>query len=147
MVPYEPLSALWILNGRPDSPVARAGRVSAQRSATSAAVTVRWEDGTESAVIWPELPPEIARIGDVHPVARFHDRLLALPLARGIAGIPAGARFLADGTVAWPAGVHPVSLSWRSLGDAVEITDASGHTDELAWTELDAALPGRGTER
>ena len=147
VVPYGPLSALWILNGRTDSPVARAGRVSAQRSAASAAVTVRWEDGTESALIWPELPPEIARVGGIHPLARFHDRLLALPLARSVAGIPAGARFRPDGTVALPAGVHPVSLRWRSLGDAVEITDASGHTDELAWTEVDAALPGTGADR
>ena len=73
----------------------------------------------------------------MHPLAAFHDRLLANPLAGAFFGLPAGSRFGAGGPVHLPdaaaarAATEPVTL-WNSLGDYIVVTHADGTTDMTA---------------
>ncbi len=146
IVPYAPLSAIWNVSAeRPDQPIKLAGSVRAGGAVQKPFMAVTWEDGSVSTLTYPAPLPEIARVGPSHPVAAFHDRLLALPLVRSIAGIPAGTRFQADGTVMPPVGSEAEDHAprrWRSIGDIIEITEPSGERKELHWMTLAEALGG-----
>ncbi len=145
LVPYAPLSAVWaVAKGRPESPVVSAGAIRVGGTDDVPTITVEWEDGSSTGLAWPEPPPEVVHVGAVHPVALFHDRLLALPLGRDIGGIPAGGRFAVDGTVILPGGKLSVPLRWSSFGDMIVVTGADGTRRSLPWTEVDRALGGTG---
>ena len=65
---------------------------------------IRWGDVSSATLSWPDRLPDVIETGRAQPLGRFHDRLLTLPLARPIAGLPAGARFEA------PAGSSRMGL-------------------------------------
>ena len=113
---------------------------------------IRWGDANPATLAWPDRLPDVIETGRAQPLGRFHDRLLTLPLARPIAGLPAGARFEAPagssrmGLVRIPGDTGGIATLWQSLGNHIVITKPDGQTSTLRWQELDAALKKGGAE-
>ena len=93
-----------------------------------------------------------------HLLALFHDRLLSRPLARSIAFLPKGTRFVrysgqsGGGIVHYPNNSPNTSALWRSLGDHIVITrgDGSRPHQKMLWggessERVRLEYPGEGT--
>ena len=156
---YAPLSVIWLLDGSGDTTRVRAAGAMRLGGDTSGPpfVVTHWDDGTRTTFTFPDsLPSLLAVSATPHPLARFHDRLLARPLARPIADLPAGGRFeryagQAGGGVvrlpqAWTPVAVPASPLWRSLGDHIAVTRDDGSTALLHWRDLETALHLRKDE-
>ncbi|MDE0715646.1 MAG: hypothetical protein OXI10_12400 [Gammaproteobacteria bacterium] len=156
---YAPLSVISLLDGSGDTTRVRAAGVMRLGGDTSGPpfVVTDWDDGTRTTFTFPDsLPSLLAVSATPHPLARFHDRLLARPLARPIADLPAGGRFeryagQAGGGVvrlpqAWTPVAVPASPLWRSLGDHIAVTRDDGSTALLHWRDLETALHLRKDE-
>ena len=167
---YAPLSQLWVID--PASPAPRvlaAAQLARVDDREHSALAVHWSTG--EVVHMPATLPEIvmSAVSPIpHPLALFHDRLLAEPLAQRLAAsrpggtdrsangfasdpggisIPAGSRFRAPvggsatGLVQLPRSTGTATL-WESLGDHIAITYPDGSRTIYGWREVDAALTG-----
>ena len=150
---HAPLAAVWIFGAPPPATeVLASGKISGRLVGTGAFITVTWNDGSLNTLVWPDALPDLALVAGssagMHPLAAFHDRLLANSLAGAFFGLPAGSRFGTGGLVHLPGAVaaraatEPVTL-WNSLGDYIVVTHADGTTDMRGWRSVDAALKAR----
>ena len=101
-----------------------------------------WRGGVVNAFAWPLPLPEFEVARERHPLSVMHDALLSAPLARPVAGLPAGWRFRSDGLVLpgdAEAEVRTVTL-WRSDGQRTVIEHADGSVVRIALDELVAAI-------
>ncbi len=144
VVYYAPLSAIWILDARDfasaaNAKVRKAGTAIWHVGGWGGHVRLDWNDGESEKRSWPL--PELEFAKSRHPLAVKHDRLLGGALAREVAGLPAGSRFAADGTVRHADGSDR-SATWRSHGDRIEIV-RSGRSDTMVpLDDVVAALGG-----
>ena len=102
---HAPLAAVWIFAAPlPATEVLALGKISGRLVGTGAFITITWDDGSLNTLVWPDALPDLALAAGssagMHPLAAFHDRLLANPLAGAFFGLPAGSRFGAGGLVA-----------------------------------------------
>ncbi|MDE0694951.1 MAG: hypothetical protein OXH76_03850 [Boseongicola sp.] len=147
---YAPLSAAWILGTRDlakthDAPVASFARVSWQTGGEGWSDHVRmdFEDGRTDRFACPLPDFDLRFANHRHPLAARHDRLLAEALASEVSGLPAGSRFVADGTVLLPEGTRRGKApKWKSHGDTIEII-GSGRTGTMV--PLDALVAALGS--
>lgn len=105
-------------------------------------ILAHWLGGAVNAFAWPLPVPEFEVARERHPLAIRHDALLSAPLARPVAGLPAGWRFRTDGLVL-PGDPDVEVLTatfWRSDGDRVVIEHADGAVVRIALDELVAAI-------
>ena len=149
---YAPFSILWLLD-ETGSAVAATARLTRTRNQLYLDLgdTVQLVDltapGTSTTGSATGTMAQAAR----HPIALFHDRLLAQPLARPVAGLAAGSRFLAwnstNGGIVQPPQSDAAQITgpvlWRSLGDHIVIQHGTGPAAPIPWHEIDAALKGR----
>ena len=152
---HAPLAAVWIFAAPPPATeVLASGRISGRLVGTGAFITITWDDGSLNTLVWPDAVPDLALVAGssagMHPLAAFHDRLLANPLTGAFFGLPAGSRFEAGGLVHLPDAVAAGATTervtlWNSLGDYIVVTHADGTTDMRGWRSFDAALKG-GTQ-
>ena len=139
---HAPLSAVWVFaEGGPDAPLLRSGDIHRGGSGAEGFMAIVWDDGGITTYNGSRLPSLVVTEGSPHPLAVFHDRLLSQALARPLAGLPAGSRFLRGGTVSVPGGDETLTV-WRSLGDFLKITPPGGRERTLPWRAVDAALEG-----
>ena len=148
---HAPLSSLWLLGEPADNTepeVLSTARLERNVADGDAGLFVIWDQIGLTTLIGPGLLPNITSTGQPHPLAIFHNRLLTLPLARPVAGLPEGTRFEAPvggsttGLVRIPGDASGIAMLWQSLGDHIVITKPDGQTSTLRWQELDAALTG-----
>ena len=147
---YAPLSVTWFLGTRDlakahDANVASFARVSwhAGGDGWSAHLRMDFEDGRTDRFACPLPDFDLRFAGDRHPLAVRHDRLLAEALASEVAGLPAGSRFDAGGTVLLPEGAkRGRAPTWRSHGDMIEIV-RSGRSGTMV--PLDALVTALGS--
>lgn len=147
---YAPLSVTWILGTRDlakthDANVASLARVSwhAGGEGWSAHLRMDFPDGRTDRFACPLPDFDLRFAKDRHPLAARHDRLLAEALASEVSGLPAGSRFVADGTVLLPEGARRGSApTWRSHGDAIEIIRSGRSGTMVPLGALVAALEG-----
>ena len=148
VVYYEPLSAVWALDTRnlakaSGATVARSGTASwhLDKNGRDGHVRLAWNDGERDEFAWPQPDPVFKTAGSRHPLAVKHDRLLAEPLGQYVAGLPAGSRFVADGTVQPPEGARRGRApKWKSHGDAIEIVRSGRSGTMVPLDALVAAL-------
>ena len=143
---YAPLASIWMLRTRELSKaqgakVALAGRATwhAGGDGWGEHVRVDWNDGRTDRFAWPLPDMAFDIAGARHPLAVSHDRLLAEALGHEIAGLPAGSRFGADGTVRLPDG-RGDGPKWKSHGDSIEIVRSGRSGTTVPLDELVAAL-------
>ena len=134
---YAPLSVFWLLDATAPEPTVQ-DTVHLTRSENRIFAT---RNGV-TLLVGPEMLTQDSPGSDAvqHPLARFHDRLLSVPLARPLAGLPAGSRFDPGGTLRQP-GATRAGL-WESHGDHIVITRSDGRSETFHWSTLDAALKG-----
>ena len=142
VVYYTPLSAIWILDTRDfanaaNAKVRKAGTATLHVGGWGGHVRLDWNDGESEKRSWPL--PELEFAKSRHPLAVKHDRLLAGALAREVAGLPAGSRFAADGTVRHADGSDR-SATWRSHGDRIEIVRSGRSETMVPLDDVVAAL-------
>ena len=145
---YAPFSILWLLDET-------GGAVEATARLTRTRDQLNLDRGDTVQLVDLTAPGKSttgsATPGAQHPIAAFHDRLLAQPLARPVAGLAAGSRFLAwnstNGGIVQPPESDAARITgpvlWRSLGDHIVIQHGSGQSETLRWTLVDKALKGR----
>ena len=152
---HAPLSTVWILDAATVADAAEARVVDTatlrrEETANGGSLRVLWRDGPAADFDWPLPLPEFRVSGERHPLAEFHDRLLARPLGRSFAGLPEGSRFFPvvvsgpGGIVERPDSPGRVTL-WQSFGSLIAITHPDGTRTAHGWREVDAVLEG-GTE-
>ena len=151
---YAPLAALWELDATTDltrADVLASATLRREGAGDAAVVQVLWDDGSETGITRPRAAPDFIVLVPRHLLATAHDRLLARPLVRPLAGLPVGARFDPDGIVRPPETADtsvtpgPVIL-WRSRGGHVLIHLADGTSVALGLDEIIAAMAPPATE-
>ena len=143
LVFYAPFSIVWLLDEAGDAVKATArltrsrGQLYLDPGHTIHLVSLTRATGS---------PVDALASGAQHPIAAFHDRFLTRPLARPVAGLAAGSRFLtgdsAPGGIVWHPDASVVAF-WQSLGDHIVIRHGTGPSDRIHWREIDTALKGR----
>ena len=147
---YAPLSVTWILGTRDlakahDANVASLARVSwhAGGDGWSDHLRMDFPEGRTDRFACPLPDFDLRFARDRHPLAVRHDRLLAEALASEVSGLPAGSRFVADGTVLLPEGARRGRApTWKSHGDTIEII-RSGRSGTIV--PLDALVTALGS--
>jgi len=140
---YAPFSAVWLLDETGDG-VDSTARLTRTRD------HLYLDRGNTIQLVSVQGSTQSSASKARHPLATFHDRLLSQPLARSIAGLPAGSRFVTrhaepGGLVLHPgdAALQPAGATlWRSLGDHIVIQHGTGQPEPLHWRDVDAALKG-----
>lgn len=147
-VHYAPLSVAWLLGTRDlasahDAKVASTAKVSwhAGGDGWSAHLRLDLQDGRTDRYACPLPDFDLRFARNRHPLAVKHDRLLAEALASEVSGLPAGSRFVADGTVLLPEGARRGRApTWKSHGDAIEIVRSGRSGTMVPLDDLVVAL-------
>lgn len=144
---HAPLSTMWVLDADSISDAERADvRATAvllrEETADGGRLRALWRGGAATDFVWPLPVPELDAASERHPLAVKHDLLLSAPLARPVAGLPAGWRFFADGLVLPddPEAEVETATLWRSDGDRIVIEHADGRVTKIPLDELIAAI-------
>ena len=149
-VHYAPLSVAWLLGTRDlakahDAKVASFARVSWHGGGEGWSDHLRmdFEDGSTDRYACPLPDFDLRFARNRHPLAVKHDRLLAEALASEVSGLPAGSRFVANGTVLLPEGARRGRApTWKSHGDTIEIVRSGRSGTMVPLDGLVAALGG-----
>ncbi len=146
---HAPLSTMWVLDAGSIADAEGADvRASAvllrEETADGGRLRALWRDGAVTDFVWPLPVPELDAASVRHPLAVKHDLLLSAPLARPVAGLPAGWRFFADGLVLPddPEAEVETATLWRSDGDLIVIEHADGRVAKIPLDDLIAAIRG-----
>ena len=143
LVFYAPFSIVWLLDEAGDAVKATA-RLTRSRGQLylDPGHTIHLVSLTRAPGSTTDTPAS----GAQHPIAAFHDRFLTRPLARPVAGLAAGSRFLtgdsAPGGIVWHPDASGIAF-WQSLGDHIVIRHGTGPSERIHWREIDTALKGR----
>ena len=141
------LATVWHLDAETVEEAAEAdviGTASLLREETplGGRILALWNGGAANEFVWPLPLPEFEAASEPHPLTVAHDALLSAPLARGIAEIPAGWRFLADGLVLPedPEVEVRTATLWWSDGHSVVVEHADGFVVRIRLEDLVRAL-------
>lgn len=138
------LSTVWHLDAETVEDAAEAdviGTAALLREETpeGGRILALWNRGAVNEFAWPLPLPEFEVARELHPLTVMHDALLSGPLARRVAGVPAGWRFRPDGLVLPedPEAEVRTATLWRSDGHRIVVEHADGF---VVWVALDKLL-------